>query len=233
MFGTRLVLAPLAGGPGRPELVAAVGAAGGFGFLPAGYKTAAEVTADVQRTRTLSGAPFGVNVFVPAPNRVDEGRLATYLEEIRPEADRLGVELGPATWDDDDWSAKVTALVSDPVAVVSFTFGCPPADVVRELQRAGSQVVVTVTSAGEAAEAKAAGADGVCVQGVEAGGHQGGFTDDDPGPDGVLSARLASVRQAVDLPITAAGGLATAEDMAAALAAGASSVQLGTAFLRS
>ena len=233
MFGTPLVLSPLAGGPGRPERVAAVGDGGGFGFLPAGYKTAADLMADVRRTRSLTGAPFGVNVFVPASNRVDEAALAAYLDEIRPEAEGLDVALGPAEWDDDDWSAKVAALAADPVAVVSFTFGCPPTEVVRELQHAGSQVVVTVTSAAEAGEAQAAGADGVCVQGTEAGGHQGAFRDDDPGPEDVLSARLRSVLGAVDLPVTAAGGLMTAEDMAAALAAGASSVQLGTAFLRS
>ncbi|HVX23243.1 MAG TPA: nitronate monooxygenase [Acidimicrobiales bacterium] len=233
MFGTTLVLAPLAGGPGRPELVAAVGDAGGFGFLPAGYRAAADVMAEVQRTRSLTDAGFGVNVFVPGPDRVDEGALAAYLEEIGPEAERLGVDLGPAVWDDDDWPAKVDALVADPVAVVSFTFGCPPAEVVRELRRAGSTVVVTVTSAAEARAAQGAGADGVCVQGIEAGGHQGAFEDRDPGPEGALASRLASVRRAVDLPITAAGGITTAADVAAALAAGASSVQLGTAFLRS
>ena len=235
-----LVLAPLAGGPGRPELVAAVAQAGVFGFLPAGYKTASELTADVQRVRSMTSAPFGVNVFVPAPDRVDHQALDRYLAEIRPDADRLGVELGPAAWDDDDWDAKITALVADPVPVVSFTFGCPPADVVGDLHRAGSEVVVTVTSADEAVAAQSVGADGVCVQGVEAGGHQGTFTDDqpggpgdDPGPGGDLMSRLHAVRQAVHLPVIAAGGLMTGSDIAAVLATGATAAQLGTAFLRS
>jgi nitronate monooxygenase len=120
------------------------------------------------------------------------------------------------------------------VAVVSFTFGCPSAEIVGQLHQAGSRVVVTVTTPAEAVLAAAAGADAVGAQGIEAGGHQGSF-DDDRAPDtgwGLL-ALVTAVRRAVDIPVLAAGGLMTGADVAAVVRAGAVGAQLGTAFLLS
>ena len=119
--------------------------------------------------------------------------------------------------------------------MVSFTFGCPAADVVRGLQGGGSLVAVTVTSSGEAASAASAGADLLCVQGPEAGAHRGTFANPpDPaaGQEPGLLALIAEVAAVTDLPLAAAGGIADAAGVAAAMSAGAAVVQAGTAFLR-
>jgi len=225
-----IVGAPLAGGPGTPELAAAVSEAGGLGFLAAGYKTAGSVAADIAALRGLTGRPFGVNVFYPVRERVDEARVAAYAESLAGEAARYGVTAGEPRWTDDDWDAKLDLVRREHPDVVSFTFGCPGREIVAALHAAGSSVWCTVTAPGEAAEVHAAGVDAVVVQGGEAGGHQGSFRDgsDDPLPLLVL---LQLVRRATSLPLVAAGGIATREAVAAVLAAGASAAQVGTALL--
>jgi nitronate monooxygenase len=224
----------MAGGGSRPELAAAVSEAGGLGFLAAGYKTAEQMQSEIATTRQLTSEPFGVNVFVPRPSLADGRTVASYLAGLEPEANRLSVDIGEAVWEDDHWAAKLDVLRADPVPVVSFTFGCPTGDEVAALQRAGSLVVVTVTTPSEAAVAAEAGADGLALQGIEAGGHRGSFSDpagteDDHG----LLALIGTVRASVDLPLIAAGGIMEARGVAAVLAAGASAAALGTAFLRS
>src|SRR4051794_9848348 len=163
-----IVQAPMAGGPSRPALAAAVSNAGGLGFLAAGYKSVADMVEEIDATRALTDGPFGVNLFVPNTVPVDECALQQYLTELQRDAAALGVELGDARWTDDDWQPKLDALLADPVAVVSFAFGCPPADVFAALRDAGSHTIVTVTAAGEAALAEERGADAVCAQGIEA-----------------------------------------------------------------
>ncbi len=224
-----VVQAPMAGGASRPELAAAVCEAGGLGFLAAGYKTAAQVRDEIVRTRALTGRPFGVNLFVPGTDPVDETAVRAYAERLRPEAERLEVEPGAPVGGDDDWDAKMADLLADPPAVVSFTFGCPSDEVLQAFQARGTITVVTVTSADEARAAEAA--DALCVQGIEAGAHQGSFHNDSL--EGLeLLPLLAAVREVSDAPLIAAGGLATAEDLRRVLAAGAVAGQFGTAFLR-
>src|SRR3954464_12547129 len=159
-----IVLAPLAGGPSTPALPAAVSEAGGLGFLASGYLTADALRERMERTRALTARPFGVNVFVPGPPAAP-GASADYVAG-------LGDGAGEPRADDDDWEAKLALLADHPV--VSFTFGCPPADVIAALR---GEAWVTVTSPQEAREAAAAGADVLVVQGGEAGGHRGSFTD--------------------------------------------------------
>jgi nitronate monooxygenase len=116
-------------------------------------------------------------------------------------------------------------------AVASFTFGVPSAEECRRLREAGITVVGTVTTLPEAQIAVTRGVDAVAVQGPSAGGHRGTF---DPGAEPAtqpLDELLAELKAAVDVPIVAAGGLMTADDVGRVLAAGAVAAQLGTAFL--
>src|SRR5436305_245939 len=115
-------------------------------------------------------------------------------------------------------------------AVVSFTFGCPDAEIVQSLQSSEIAVWCTVTTPVEARVAAAAGVDALVVQGAEAGGHQGSFADTDE-PPAALRELLPLVRAATDLPLVAAGGIADGAGVAAALAAGASAAQVGSALL--
>ena len=226
-----IVLAPLAGGPATVDLAVAVSDAGGLGFLAAGYRSAADVREDVLAFRARSEAPFGVNVFAPPATATEPGVYASYVDRLQREARRAGVRLGEPRFDDDDWQAKLAALSELTVPVVSFVFGCPAPDVVAELRARGTSVWVTVTSPGEGRQAENAGADALVVQGYEAGGHRASFSDDDAAAYGLL-ALLQLVGVDATVPLVAAGGVATGRGVAAALAAGARAVQIGTAFLR-
>ncbi|MBO0656939.1 nitronate monooxygenase [Streptomyces triculaminicus] len=234
LFEHPIVQAPMAGGGSTPALAAAVGEAGGLGFLAAGYKTPAAMHEEIEQLRARTGRPFGVNLFLPQPAAADPAAVEAYAERLAGEAARYRTSLGETDQSfDDAYDAKLALLLEAPVPVVSFTFGCPSRTAVDALAAVGTVTVVTVTSAAEARAAREAGADAVCVQGVEAGGHQGTHHDD-PHADGAgagLLPLLAEVRESVPLPVIATGGLMRGEAIAAVLAAGACAAQLGTAFL--
>jgi nitronate monooxygenase len=225
-----IVGAPLAGGPSTPALAAAVSEAGGLGFLAAGYKSAAAVADDLAALRALTSRPFGLNIFHPTREPVDDAAVAAYAERMRDEAARYGVEPGDPGWTDDDWAAKLELAARERPAVVSFTFGCPQREVVESLRAAGASVWCTVTSRGEAEQATAAGVDALVVQGAEAGGHQGSFRDGDDEPLPLL-ALLEAVARATGKPLVATGGIATGRDVATVLAKGAVAAQIGSALL--
>ena len=226
-----VIQAPMAGGPSTPELAAAVCAAGGLGFLAAGYKTATAMRTDMQKLTSLTDQPFGVNLFVPQPSVLKPDALQRYAGSLAADAERFGVSLGEPRHDDDDWDTKLEVLLELAPAVVSFTFDFPPSSVVEALQHRGVYVIATVTSRDEALRALAAGADALCVQGPEAGGHRGTFAAAAPPPEVPLHGILESLSD-LEVPLIAAGGIATAEHTRAALAVGAAAVQAGTAFLR-
>src|SRR4051794_7807477 len=225
-----ILQARMGGGPSTPALAAAVAEAGGLGFLAAGYKTADAVRADIAALRELSRRPFGVNVFAPPPPPGDGAAIERFAATLADEAERYGAPLGEPRHDDDAWAAKLALVAELGVPVVSFSFGCPAAGDVQDLQRAGAAVWVTVTTPAEAITAAAAGADALVVQGAEAGGHRASFDDAAPGDIGLL-ALLQLVAAAVDLPMVATGGIMTGRAIAAVLAAGASAAALGTAFM--
>ncbi|MFE6775725.1 nitronate monooxygenase [Streptomyces sp. NPDC057702] len=231
-----IVQAPMAGGASRPQLAAAVSTAGGLGFLAAGYKTPAAMYEEIKHLRAQSDRPFGVNLFMPQPATSDPSAVAVYREQLAGEAAWYETPLGdPDSGNDDAYDAKLAILLDDPVPLVSFTFGCPERSVCEALARVGTLTVVTVTTVDEALAAHAAGADALCVQGIEAGGHQGTHRDDPhargSGAGLGLLTLIELVRAAVPLPLIAAGGVMRGAQIAAVLAAGASAAQLGTAFL--
>lgn len=226
-----IVQAPLAGGPSTPELAAAVSNAGALGFVAAGYKTPESMAEDIAATRSLTGEPFGVNVFAATPTEVPAAVLDEYADSVRRSTGDTGVEPGSPRSDDDHFEEKCARLLSDPVPVVSFTFGCPSHELVDRLHGVGSQVWVTVTDVDEATAAAEAGADALVAQGIEAGGHRASFDDSGGGDYGVL-ALLQLLSGAVDLPLAASGGIAGGRGVAAVLCAGAAAAQLGTAFMR-
>lgn len=228
--------APMAGGPSSTELIAAVGAAGGLGLVPAGYLTVEAFAGRIAAVDAATAAPWGVNLFLPGPPTADPEGVAAHAEALRPVAEAHDVALGEPRWEDDAIDAKVDVVLAHRPAVVTFAFGCPDPALVGRIREATEAVVVaTVTTPDEAAQATAAGVDGIVLQGSEAGGHRGAFVDDRALPGGgelvPLLELLRRTRAATPLPLVAAGGLMTGADVRAALDEGASAVQLGTAFL--
>jgi len=227
-----IVQAPLAGGPSTPQLAAAVARAGGFGFLAAGYKTPDAVRAEIQQLRAWSVSQFGLNLFLPGPATADAAGVARYAAALQPEAAGYGVQLGEPRHDDDAFEAKLALAIAERVPVVSFTFGCPSRAVLDQLHAHGCAAWVTVTDLDEVAQAAAAGADALVLQGVEAGGHRGSFEDRDGAGELGLLAFVRLAARACTLPLVAAGGIADGPGIAAVLVGGARAAQLGTAYMR-
>ncbi|MGC5615158.1 NAD(P)H-dependent flavin oxidoreductase [Georgenia sp. Z1491] len=226
-----IIGAPMAGGPSTPELVHAVERAGGAGFLASGYGSADALLEQVRRVRELGARRFGVNLFVPDALPADLDAARAYRDELAPLAAELGIdELGTPRQDDSGFDAKVAALLADPVPVVSFTFGLPAPGTFRRFRDVGTAVWATVTSTDDAVTAVEAGADVLVVQGPEAGGHRSTFAVADTPGDVPLGELLRAVRRAVELPLIAAGGLTTGQDVARALEV-ADAAQVGTALL--
>jgi nitronate monooxygenase len=228
-----IIQAPMAGSA-TPELASAVSNAGGLGSLGCGEMTPDAVREAVLRMRAGSGRPFNVGFFAhPAP-RVDEARLAEIMDRVRPFYAELGLDAPPIAqsipgpgFD----AARLELLLELRPPVVTFHFGVPEPGAIRALKAAGIRLLSTATSVSEARQLEAAGVDAVVAQGWEAGGHRGSHQWRPPA-DGVGS--LALVPQIVDavrLPVVAAGGIGDGRGIAAALALGASGVQIGTAFL--
>lgn len=231
-LGLPLLAAPMAGGPSTPALVRAACSAGGLGFLAGGYKTVPDLAEQLAEVRDLRA--YGVNLFVPNPDPVDPSDYRRFAEVVQKEADRYGVDV-PTTprEDDDEWEAKLELLLEEPAPVVSLTFGPAVPAVVRSLKASGSLVVQTVTCGREALMAAETGVDALVVQAGAAGAHSGTFSPSHLPDDVPLLTLLADVCHATPLPVIAAGGLATAREVAAAIGAGATAAMVGTVLLRS
>ncbi|WP_236794841.1 nitronate monooxygenase family protein [Amycolatopsis sp. GM8] len=226
-----VVAAPMAGGPTTPRLVAAAAAAGGIGLVPAGYQTAEAFGRRLAEVR----APFGVNLFAPNPVPIDDASYHRYARELQGEADDYGIDLGgiARTEDDDHWRDKIDLLLADPVPAATFTFGIPDAAVLKALRAAGTLTGQSVTSAAEARQATDAGVDFLCVQGIAAGGHSATLTPDRLPADVPLAGLVREIARVTDLPLIAAGGIATADAVVEVLEAGAAAAMVGTVLLRS
>jgi nitronate monooxygenase len=229
-----VLAAPMAGGPSTPQLVVAAARAGSLGFLGAGYKTPDALADQIAEVRS-AGVPFGVNLFAPNPVPVDPDAYRQYRRQLQQEADVYQIDLNtvPVREDNDHWHDKVDMLLADPAPVVSFTFGIPEPNVITAFKNAGSLVAQTITSVDEARLAAETDFDVLIVQAAAAGGHSGILTPDRLPPDVPLPQLLKDIGAATSLPLIGAGGLGTADDVAAALAAGAIATAVGTVLLRS
>lgn len=240
-FHHPIVAAPMAGGPSSTALARAVASTGAMGFLGGGNKTATQLAEDYRAV--ADAGRIGVNLFVPdaANTAVDlvasraqrTEQLVAFRAKLLPFAERFGVEIptvGQAGANvSDDWDAKLDAAVEWPI--VSFTFGLPKPDVFARLHAAGSQLGVTVTSVAEARNAVAHGADFLVVQGPEAGGHRS-VHDPQAEPENIpLLELLDAVRDVVDIPLVAAGGIITPEQVREVQEHGAAAASVGTALL--
>lgn len=233
LLDRRVVLAPMAGGPGTVELAAATTRSGAFAFLAGAHVPPDRLRDDIVLLRSaVAGSPFGVNLFAPSPYVPGSAaRVDDYAARLRPLAEKAGVALGEPLHDDDSFDAKIEVVLAERPAVVSFAFAWPPADVVDRLRSAGIEVWVTVNDASETAWADELGVDAIVAQGWEAGGHRGGPVDTGHHQAPTRSL-LQSIRQLTSLPVIAAGGVSDPSHLAALIGAGAHAVACGTAFLR-
>jgi nitronate monooxygenase len=227
-----IIQAPMVGASDG-ALAIAVSRAGGLGTLAAGTLAPADIASAVESLRAAVGtAPFGVNLLMAPKASPDVAVVEAALERLRPWYATLG-EPPPAAPNQfaPDFAAQFEALVAAAPPIASFTFDVLTRAQVEALQRAGTYVVGTATTVAEARAWADAGADGICAQGAEAGGHRGHFLREVEDSLVGTIALVSTIRQAVDLPVIAAGGIMDGRGVAAALALGAAAAQMGTAFL--
>lgn len=225
-----VLVAPMAGGPSTPELAAAGTNAGGLGFVPGGYLSAQAFGERLTAARAQTDGPLGANLFVPQPSAATQDGIERYAVALSTDAERFGAQLGAPRFDDDAFAAKLDILLDVRPEVASFTFGLPSVEDCRRLRDAGITTVATVTTLAEAKLAVDCGVDALAAQGPSAGGHRGTFDPTAQPADEPLDALLAAVT-GLGLPVVAAGGLMSADDVARVRDAGAVAAQLGTAFL--
>lgn len=219
----------------RPEMAAAVIAAGGLGSIGVGATNAAGARDMMRAVRQRTQGSLNVNVFCHQPARRDAALEAAWIERLRPEFARLRAS-PPATLQEPFKSflsdeAMRDVLLEERPKVVSFHFGLPPAETIRQLMQAGIVLLGCATSLGEALSLEEAGVHAVIAQGYEAGGHRGLFQPDREDERLGTFALTRLLVSRLTVPVIAAGGIMDGAGIAAALALGASAAQLGTAFV--
>ena len=235
LFGIEipLIQAPMAGVQAG-ALAAAVSEAGALGSLPCAMLSPESLRKEMDLVSSRTRRPFNVNFFCHVPPPPDAAREARWRETLAPyygemEIDPAAIPAGPGRAPFSDEAADV--LETYKPAVLSFHFGLPSAELLRRVKGWGSKVIASATTVDEARWLESHGVDAVIAQGVEAGGHRGMFLTDDLTTQVGTLALLPQVIAAVKVPVIAAGGIADARGVAAAMAMGAAGVQVGTAFL--
>lgn len=228
-----IIQAPMAGVQGS-ALTIAVSNAGALGSLPCALLGPDAMRREMTAIAASTARPYNVNFFchtLPAPDAQREQtwrrRLARYYQELGIDPDGIPAAPGRAPFDDD-----AAAILNDfRPAVISFHFGLPSSALLARIRSWDPVILSSATTVDEARWLEAHGVDAIVAQGLEAGGHRGMFLSDDATTQMGTFALLPQILQAVHVPVIAAGGIATADGVAAALRFGAAAVQIGTAYL--
>ncbi len=227
-----IIQAPMAGVQAS-RLAIAVGGAGGLGSLPGAMLTL-QALEDEVKALAATGRPYNLNFFAHTTPPDDAEREARWRARLAPYHAEHGIDITtvPPGAGRQPFSHEV-ADVLEPYRppVVSFHFGLPAEDLFRRVRRWGSVILSSATTVDEARWLQAQGVDAVIAQGLEAGGHRGHFLSHDLTLQQGLMTLLPQIAAAVRVPVIAAGGISDAASVKAAIALGATAVQVGTAYL--
>ena len=227
-----IIQAPMAGA-NAAEMAIAVSRAGGLGSLPCGMLSPAAARSELERVRQETQGPINANFFCHALPEPDAARDSRWQQRLSPYYAELGLAPGAAAGANRaPFDAAMCALMVELAPrVVSFHYGLPAAPLLARLKAAGAIIQGSATTVQEARWLEAHGADAIIAQGLEAGGHRGMFLSHDLSAQVGTLALVPQVVDAVGVPVIATGAIADARGIVAALALGASAVQIGTAYL--
>jgi nitronate monooxygenase len=235
LFGIALpiIQAPMAGSQGS-ALAIAVSSAGGLGSLPCAMLAPDAMRRELAAIRAATDKPFNVNFFCHTEPEADAAREARWRDLLAPYYAEFGIDLsgiasGPGRLPFNLHAAAIVDEFRPPV--VSFHFGLPDETLLARAKAPGARVISSATTVDEALWLEQRGVDAIIAQGLEAGGHRGMFLSDDITTQVGTFALLRQVVQAVKVPVIAAGGIADAAGVAAAMRMGAIAAQVGTAYL--
>ncbi|HXH37046.1 MAG TPA: nitronate monooxygenase, partial [Thermoanaerobaculia bacterium] len=228
-----IIQAPMAGVQGSPLAIAVAGA-GGLGSLPCAMLGVDDMRTELAAIAAQTDRPYNVNFFCHTPPEPSPDREAVWRAALAPYYKEYGLDIDPIAAG--PGRAPFTSGIADALeefkpAVISFHFGLPPAALLARVKGWGSKILSSATTIDEARWLEAHGVDAVIAQGFEAGGHRGMFLSDDVSEQVGTFALLPQIVREVKVPVIAAGGIADARGVAAAMALGAAGVQVGTAYL--
>ena len=228
-----IIQAPMAGVQGSAVAVA-VSNAGGLGSLPCAMLSLDAIRNELAAIKAQTGKPFNVNFFCHAPPAPSSEREATWRAMLSPYYKEYGIDVdtisvGPGRAPFSSEAADV--LDEFKPRVVSFHFGLPSAELLARVRALGAKILCSATTVEEARWLEAQGVDAIIAQGLEAGGHRGIFLSEDLSTQVGTFALLPQIVREVKVPVIAAGGIADAKGVAAAMALGAAGVQIGTSYL--
>jgi nitronate monooxygenase len=227
-----IVQAPM-GGHVTPNMPVAVSGAGGLGSFPCALLTPAQVRDEVAKIRTQTRKPINLNFFCHATPQRDAAIESAWRQRLAPYYAEFGVDIpaSPTSTLAPFGAEMCDVAIELKPEVISFHFGLPDKSLVDRLKAAGCVIFSSATTVTEARWLEDRGVDAVIAQGIEAGGHRGMFLTTEPASQVGTLALVPQVVDAVRVPVIAAGGIADGRGIAAALALGASAVQMGTAYL--
>lgn len=228
-----IIQAPMAGVQGS-ALAIAVSNEGALGSLPCAMLGADSLRKELAAIRSQTDKPFNVNFFCHTPAVPDAGREKAWRTALAPYFAEFGIDAGaiapgPARAPFDAQTADLLEEFAPPV--VSFHFGLPAPELLARVRAWGAKILSSATTVEEALWLEARGVDAVIAQGIEAGGHRGIFLSEDLSTQVGTFALVPQIAAAVKVPVIAAGGIASASGVGAALKLGAAGVQIGTAYL--
>jgi nitronate monooxygenase len=228
-----IIQAPMAGVQGG-ALAVAVSNAGGLGSLPSAMLSRDALRDELTAMKAQTSKPFNVNFFCHAPPVPDAKHEAAWRAALAPYYQEFGLDAstvpaGPGRAPFSHEAADVLDAIRP--AVVSFHFGLPSAELLARVRTWGAKILACATTVDEALWLEARGVDAIIAQGVEAGGHRGIFLTQDLTTQMGTFALLPQIVRAVRTPVIAAGGIADANGVAAAIKMGAAGVQIGTAYM--
>lgn len=228
-----IIQAPMAGVQDH-ALAIAVSSTGALGSLPCGILSVDALRTEMSAIRAKTTKPVNINFFCHSQPKYSSEREANWRTALSPYFQQYGIDENSIEISGGrvPFSADLAEVLSEfRPAVVSFHFGLPEPELLARVRSWGAKVMSSATTIEEARWLEARGVDAIIAQGLEAGGHRGHFLSDDLNTQAGTFALLPQMVRAVQVPVIAAGGIADAKGVAAAMALGASGVQIGTAYL--